>query len=420
MKRRTFLAAAAVLGAATGVTACGGTGGTTGGGDELSKDTTAELTLFYWDKAQTPTVEANIKAFNEEYPNIKVTASVAVYKDYWTKLRTQAEGEQLPDVFWMNGPNFQLYASNGMLADLTELSDVAWDSYPKALVELYTLENKKYGVPKDYDTIACFVNKKLFEQAGLTIPTNGWTWEEHRDAVKAIKAAGATWGAVIEVASSQTSYYNTMHQAGGFVLKDGRSGFDDPKSIEGIKYLKDLLSDGAVPPPEVVADSKADALFMNGDVGILWAGSWMTKPLREKFTGDELVVVPLPKKEKEATIIHGLSYAAAAKSKNLAAAKALVKAMTDKKANETEASNGTAIPAFSGTQQVWLEQAPTWQLDVFTKAADTYAVPYPVSKNTTAWADKETVLSDVFTGKAEAEAVCTKLAADVNALLEKE
>ena len=114
-----------------------------------------------------------------------------------------------------------------------------------------------------------------------------------------------------------------------------------------------------MPPPEVVADSKADALFMNGDVGILWAGSWMTKPLREKFTGDELVVVPLPKKEKEATIIHGLSYAAAAKSKNLAAAKALVKAMTDKKANETEASNGTAIPAFSGTQQVWLEQAPT-------------------------------------------------------------
>ena len=155
MKRRTFLAAAAVLGAATGVTACGGTGGTTGGGDELSKDTTAELTLFYWDKAQTPTVEANIKAFNEEYPNIKVTASVAVYKDYWTKLRTQAEGEQLPDVFWMNGPNFQLYASNGMLADLTELSDVAWDSYPKALVELYTLENKKYGVPKDYDTVIC-------------------------------------------------------------------------------------------------------------------------------------------------------------------------------------------------------------------------------------------------------------------------
>lgn len=425
MKRRTFLAAAAVLGAAGGLTACGSgdspssTGGN-GGGQELSKDTKAELTMFYWDKAQTPTVEANIAAFNKEYPNIKVTPSVAVYKDYWQKLRTQAEGNQLPDVFWMNGPNFQLYASNGMLAELTDLADVEWGSYPSALVDLYTLDNKKYGVPKDYDTIACFVNKAVFEKAGLTIPTDGWTWDEHREAIKKIKESGATWGAVVDFASSQTSYYNTIHQAGGFVLKDGKSGFDDPKSIEGIQYLRDLLTDGSVPTPEVVSDSKADALFMNGDVGLLWGGSWLTKPLREKFTGDEIVVVPLPKKEKEATIIHGLSYAASAKSKNLAAAKALVKFMTNKAANETEAKNGTAIPAFKDTQQVWLDQAPSWQLDVFTKAAEAYAVPYPVSKNTTAWAEKETVLSDVFTGKSDAATVCAKLAAEVNALLEKE
>ncbi|MDO5081869.1 MAG: sugar ABC transporter substrate-binding protein [Arachnia propionica] len=420
MKRRTFLAAAAVLGAATGLSACGNQNAGSSGDGELTKETKADLTLFYWDKAQTPTVEANIKAFNEEYPNITVTPSVAVYDDYWTKLRAQAEGEQLPDVFWMNGPNFQLYASNGMLADLTDLGEIAWESYPKALVDLYSLDGKKYGVPKDYDTIACFVNKKVFEQAGIAIPTDGWTWDEHREAIKAVKASGATWGAVIEVTANQTGYYNTIHQAGGHVLKDGRSGFDDPKAIEGIQYLKDLLDDGSIPSPQIVADSKADALFMNGDVGLLWAGSWMVKPLREKFGDDELVVVPLPKKEKEATIIHGLSYAAAAKSKNLAAAKALVRFMTDKKANETEASNGTAIPAFTGTQQVWLDQVPAWKLDVFTKAAENYAVPYPVSKNTTAWTEKETVLKSVFTGEAEITAVCTQLAADVNALLEKE
>lgn len=85
-------------------------------------------------------------------------------------------------------------------------------------------------------------------------------------------------------------------------------------------------------------------------------------------------MVPLPKKEKEATIIHGLSYAASAKSKHLAAAKALVKFMTNKAANETEAKNGTAIPAFKNTQQVWLDQAPSWKLDVFTKAAEVNAL----------------------------------------------
>ena len=131
-------------------------------------------------------------------------------------------------------------------------------------------------------------------------------------------------------------------------------------------------------------------------------------------------MVPLPKKETQATIIHGLAYVASAKSKNLAAAKAVVRAFSSQAAAETEAANGTAIPAFNGTQAKWLEQAPSWNIDVFTKAAETYAVPYPVSKNTSAWADKETSLSEVFTGKVTAEEGCKKLAAEMNTALGQE
>ena len=34
----------------------------------------------------------NIKSFNAKYPKVKITTSLAAYKDYWTKLRTQAGG----------------------------------------------------------------------------------------------------------------------------------------------------------------------------------------------------------------------------------------------------------------------------------------------------------------------------------------
>ncbi len=421
MKRRSFLAATSVAGLASALAACSGNSDSASSPESLSKDTKAELTLFYWDKAQTPTIEANIAAFNKEYPNIKVTPSVAVYKDYWTKLRTQAEGEQLPDVFWMNGPNFQLYASGGMLADLSDLTDVPWEKYPTALVDLYTYENKKYGVPKDYDTIACFVNKTIFETAGLQVPTDGWTWEEHRAAAKAIKDSGAApYGVMVGLADAQVSYYNTIYQAGGYVIKEKKSGFDDPKTIAGIQFWMDLIADGTQPGPEVTADTPADQLFMNGQGGIHWGGSWEVKPLREKFTGDEIVVVPLPKGEMQASIIHGLSYAASAKSANLAAAKALVKAMTNQAANQTEASNGTAIPAFAETQKPWFEQAPSWNLDVFSKAADSYAIPYPASKNTAAWVDKQVMLADAFTGKAPLEDTCKKLATEMNTALGEE
>ena len=42
----------------------------------------AELTLAYWDKSQTPTIDANIKSFNETYPNITVTTNLTAYADY--------------------------------------------------------------------------------------------------------------------------------------------------------------------------------------------------------------------------------------------------------------------------------------------------------------------------------------------------
>ena len=274
MKRRTFLAAASVLGAASTLSACSGQEKS---GEELNKDTKAELTLFYWDNNQTPTIEANIQAFTKEYPNITITPSVAAYKDYWTKLRTQAEGDQLPDVFWMNGPNIQLYASNGMLAEIDDLKDVAWDKYPKALVDLYTVEGKKYGAPKDYDTIACFINKEIFAKAGVQVPTGEWTWEEHHAAAKAIADAQAGFGVVVGLDDAQSSYYNTIHQAGGYVIKDGKSGFDDPKSIEGVQYWADLVKDGSMPDMQVLADTPAKQQFLNGQAGIFWSGSWMVR-----------------------------------------------------------------------------------------------------------------------------------------------
>lgn len=224
-------------------------------------------------------------------------------------MRTQAEGEQLPDVFWMNGPNIQLYASNDMLAPLDD--DAAdWSNYPKALVDLYTVDGKHYGIPKDYDTIACFVNKKIFDEAGVQVPAGDWTWEEHHAAAKAIAATGKYHGALIGVGSGQETYYNTIPQAGGFVIKDNKSGYDDPKTIAGIQYLRDMIADGSVPSLQVMTDTSPGDLFKSGKGGILWDGSWSAAPVKEAFPDpSQIVVVPLPKGvEQEADVFDKLPF----------------------------------------------------------------------------------------------------------------
>ena len=198
--RRSFLSAAGALAVAATLAACGSDDA--GDGGALSKDTKAELTLAYWDKNQTPTVQAGVKAFNEKYPNIKVTLSLTAFKDYFTKLRTQAEGDKLPDVFWMNGPNAKLYATNNKLAALDDLKDVDWSKYPRALADIYSVKSKHYGIPKDYDTIAVWVNKKLFAAAGVELPKADWTWEDFHAKAKAISDWGkdqGIWGCATTV-----------------------------------------------------------------------------------------------------------------------------------------------------------------------------------------------------------------------------
>lgn len=395
----------------------------------LAPDASAELILAYWDKNQTPTVEANIKSFNEKYPNVKVTTNLAGFADYWKKLRTQAEGNNLPDVFWMNGPNIQLYSTNDMLEPLDSITNlgVDWANYPQSLVDLYTVDGKHYGIPKDYDTIGVFYNKKIFQQAGLAEPQSNWTWDDFHESAKKISDWGKSQGiygcATTIVGDGQGTYYNTIFQAGGFVIKDGKSGFDDPKSLEGLQCWADWVKDGSVASPKIVTDTKPPEMFKAGKSAMFWAGDWTASELATDLKGreKEFGVVDLPKKEKQATVIHGLAWVVSKASKNKAAALALAAHMGSKGSEELDAKNGTAIPAFNGTQKAWVDSYPEWNCQLFVDAANTYAIPYPVSKNTDVWANKEgDFLTPAFAGEEDVATAAKKLADFMNDSLAKE
>jgi multiple sugar transport system substrate-binding protein len=147
--RKAMLAAGAAVAAAALLAGCSSN---TGSGSDATADhnLSASISYAFWDVNQKPAMDALIKDFNTEYPNIKVTSQITPYANYFTKLQTQGSSKTLPDVFWMNGPNFQLYASNGLLEPIGSGVDPA--NYPKALDDLYSYGGKQFGVPKDFDT----------------------------------------------------------------------------------------------------------------------------------------------------------------------------------------------------------------------------------------------------------------------------
>ncbi|MEW1718888.1 sugar ABC transporter substrate-binding protein [Streptomyces sp. NPDC093109] len=404
------------------VSACAGGGGSGGSAGD------GEITLSYavWDKNQKAVMEKLGKEFSASHPGVTVKVQLTPWLDYWSKLKTVVTGGSAPDVFWMNGPNFQLYASNGVIRPLDKEiaeAEVDLNVYPKALVDLYTYENKVYGLPKDMDTIGVWYNKKLFDAAGVKAPADDWTWDDFRTASAALTdPAKGVYGTAAQLTSFQEYQYNTIAQAGGYVISpDGKkSGYDDPKTIEGLRFWTDLIKKKQSPDLKTMSDTAPLQLFEAGKVAMYWGGSWNAGEFSANdYTKDKVDVAPLPKGEKRATIIHGVANVVSAKTAHPKEAWQFVEFLGSRKAALDLGKSGP-LPARDGTRQAWLDTYPQYRLQTFLDALD-YAVPFPVSKNTAAWNEAElTHLTKAWTGEQPVGEASEDLAAAMNDLLAKE
>jgi multiple sugar transport system substrate-binding protein len=425
--RRGVAALAGLAALALTLTGCSGGGSASGPAEYAApdKDLSAKITYGVWDQFQVPAIKENIAAFNKEYPNIDVTVNVTPFAEYWTKLQTQASSKTLPDVFWMNGPNIGLYGSNGQLEPITgavDAGDIDLANYPKALDDLYNIDDVQYGVPKDFDTIGIWANKALFEQAGVPMPEGDWTWQEFQDTAAKISSALSAQGIYGGAGGmdGQTTYYDTIFQAGGTVLDGGKSGYASPEAQKGLQFWTDLIASGASPSVQQLTDTTADQWFTSGKLAMYWCGSWFRSALTDPAFNENVVVLPLPKGEKEATVIHGVSNVVSAASKNKQAAQALQVFLAGKEAQQQQGDSGAVIPAYTGTQDAFTASMPDANLQVFLDGVD-YAQPLPASKNSAVWnADETELLPQAFSGERPVADVAKELADKMDAALAKE
>jgi multiple sugar transport system substrate-binding protein len=415
------------LGIAVLATGCAGGASPAGSGKYAAadKDLSASITYGVWDKNQVDAIQENIDSFNEEYPNIDVTVNVTPYSEYWTKLQTQASSKTLPDLFWMNGPNIGLYASNDQIEPITgavDAGDIDSANYPESLVDLYTIDDVQYGVPKDLDTIGIWANKALFEKAGVALPEGDWTWDEFQKTAADIStalSADGEYGAAGGM-DGQTTYYNTIFQAGGTVIDGDASGYDTPEAQAGIQFWTDLIQSGGSPSIQQLTDTTADQWFTSGKLAMYWGGSWFRSALTDTALADEVTVLPLPTGKEQATVIHGVSNVVSAASKNKQAAQALQVFLASKEAQQAQGDAGAVIPAFADTQSAFTSSMPDANLQVFLDAID-YSMPLPVSNNSAVWNALETdLLPQAFSGDEPVADITGTLAEKMDAALAEE
>ncbi|MBU3113302.1 ABC transporter substrate-binding protein [Clostridium lacusfryxellense] len=407
---------------------CGSSGTTSSTNAKNTKKGPVTITYAIWDKNQEPGMKAIADAFHVKNPSITVKVEVTPWDQYWTKLEAAATGGALPDVFWMHINNFLKYQSNGMIMDITDKlkssKDVDLNNFPKGLVELYKADGKNYGIPKDYDTIGLWYNKTMFDNAKIPYPDATWDWNKLVEVSKKLTDKSKGVYGFLAPYSDQEGFWNAIYQNKGYVTSPDKtkSGYDQAATKEAVQWWVDLSNKHKVSPTvQQFADTSTAQYLESGKVAMAYFGSWMVS----EFKGNDYVkancdVAVMPHQKGKATIYNGLGNVVGAKSKNAEESWKFLEFMGTKEANELQASNGSAIPAYKGTEKGWAEFSPEFNLKVYPEMLD-YGVIYMNSKTAPKWQESQkTLITKILANQITVEEGCTTIAKEMNEFLATE
>lgn len=326
MLRTGLFAAAATAVAACSSTSPTGQSPTGGPAGTASSQSNQPVTIKHWDwwVTQGPTIDNEIKLFQQAYPNVKVQKTTQVVDQYPNLLQLAMKAGTSPDVLLIpSTPQLVEQVDQKWLKPLNQWATEKWQgTFPaESFAEGSNIfQGKVYTAPYDGPApwLQLYVNNKLFKSAGLVdakgnvkVPT---TWAEVRVAAQAIGKAGHGdvfgWGfgdkqkTVLpwQLMMCQTS--GAPDAQGGLDLRTGNYTWAaNPVFLDWITFFMGMKQDGSITPQAMsIDDETARVYFASGKFAMLIGGVWnqsgwaKTNP---DFT--DYSVVGLPHEESKPT-----------------------------------------------------------------------------------------------------------------------
>jgi multiple sugar transport system substrate-binding protein len=394
--RRVATALLAVALAGT-TAACGGTSSDDG------SNTTTTLSYWLWDDNQTASYQQCADAFHAANPNITVKITQTAWDQYWQNLTTQLASGSAPDVWTDHVSYYPQFVTSNQILDLQPFvakDKIDLSQYQAGLADLFVKDGKRYGLPKDWDTMALVYNTKLLSAQGIEAASLAdLTWNP---------ADGGTLQQVIAKATVDKNGHNGLDPAfdknnvkvygflpewadgsqgqngwGDFAVSDGFTfldknpwgshyHYDDPKLADTITWYKQLIDKGYAPKFDKQSTLGRDAVMDAGQGAITITGSWtinsyLSATAKQKYAFAPLPVGPAGRK----TAINGLSDAVYAGTKHQDQAWRWVKFLGSSACQDLVAKNAVVFPAIKEATDKSLaaHQAKGQDVHVFTDEA---------------------------------------------------
>ena len=353
MKKVITLALAAMMTATTLAGCAGGASSSSaqssGSGSAAAADPSkpyAGVTLHYaaTDTEATGPEMQDIVAMVKEKTGINIEFTIIPKADTGEvdkRLVSLQAGDEL-DLIYGTTAQLKVFYDAGVLTPVDELAEAAGYDMEAVFGDSLPVydDGQTYGLPAFNDIWCTFVNTKVFEEAGVEVPSaEGWTWEKYIEtAEKLTNADEEIYGSLMLDYDAYNYMYGLQNGAEHY-KEDGTANYDDERFKESVEFFYSLGNDLKIQPD--ITTYKAgvypwnaftstgvaneDGSYDNAQFGMFVCGGWVASmlPDAEKYPRDwtcTILPMPYPEGQEPSTLAVTGCYAIPATSQNKEAA----------------------------------------------------------------------------------------------------
>lgn len=319
---------------------------------------------------------AFIADFEAAHPGVRINA-LETPPEFDTQLLVDLAAGTAPDIWNQDASTLARLVDGGYVLDMNEcvalVPEFNMDRFFPSVLSIHQREpgGPIYGVPNDFTPMVIYYSTLAFERAGVEPPQPGWTWEEFVDIARRVtldaNGNNATspdfdpqnvvqWGFRVRKWTFEW-IYRVWQNGGDVISPDGTtaSGYlDSPETIEAITWLRDLVVEEQVAPPQEMLAQMLQEVgfltrFLRGDFAMFDRGHWELVGLRAnpEYEPGRFGVVGQPQNVERSTVLYASGFVIRAdipEEKKLAACQ-FVEAATNRGYQDTKVLTGIAISA---------------------------------------------------------------------------
>ncbi|WP_433432322.1 ABC transporter substrate-binding protein [Nonomuraea sp. CA-141351] len=282
------------------VAACGTSSNSSGGG--------SQTTLQIWDfSAEQVNFHKDVGAqFAKEHPGIKIEWRSITQADYMKTLPLAFQSNQAPDMFYWNATGLSQLLDQKWVSPLSPSGTVPADftkRWPDGsfLEGINMQDGKTYGFPFSenlyWGSGYMFLNKQVFQQAGLDVNNPPKTWTDLKKACAQIKAktkaeciAAPTKG--VDMQRIWFGLISSVSTDEFFDYKTGKFDLTEPGQLKTFAFIQELKKAGYLAPGTNDKNFSRQQFAAN-QAGIMFDGTWLPSVWASQgFGSDKYVVAP--------------------------------------------------------------------------------------------------------------------------------